>query len=129
MTARHSATETEIPLYLIPTVIARQIIVKNLKFNTNVIDLTEFPLPFPNSIPHNQFRFLSCRRFKVLDYKLHGGVVHRISVKRTCKHHYNITVRTKSLNREFKIRNERTLPFYDDPVDDTNSNGESGGAP
>jgi hypothetical protein len=60
MTARRSATETEIPLYLIPTVIARQI-------------------------------------------KLHGGVVHRISVKRTCKHHYNITVHTKSLNREFNF--------------------------
>jgi hypothetical protein len=128
MTARRSATETEIPLYLIPTVIARQIIVKNLKFNTNVIDLTEFPLPFPNSTPHNQFRFLSCRRFKVLDYKLHGGVVHRISVKRTGKHHYNITVRTKSLNREFKIRNQRAQLFADDPVEDMSSNEDSGSA-
>jgi hypothetical protein len=85
MTARRSATETGIPLYLIPTAIARQI-------------------------------------------KLHGGVVHRISVKRTCKHHYNITVHTKSLNREFKIRNERALPFADHLADDMNSNGDSGGA-
>jgi hypothetical protein len=85
MTARRSATETEIPLYLIPTVIARQI-------------------------------------------RLQGGAVYRISVKRTCKHHYNITVRTKSLNREFKIRNERALPFADDPVEDMNNNGDSGGA-
>jgi hypothetical protein len=85
MTARRSATETEIPLHLFPTVIARQI-------------------------------------------KLHGGVIHRISVKRTCGHHYNITVRTKSLNREFKIRNERARLFADDPVEDMNSNGDSGGA-
>jgi len=85
MTARRSATETGIPLYLIPTVIARQI-------------------------------------------KLHGGVVHRISVKRTCRHHYNITVRTKSLNREFKIRNERARLSTDDPVEDMNNNGDSGGA-
>ena len=33
-----------------------------------MIDLTEFPLPLPNSTPHNQFHFSSCRRFKVLDY-------------------------------------------------------------
>jgi hypothetical protein len=85
MTARRSATETGIPLYLIPTAIARQI-------------------------------------------KLHGGVVHRISVKRTCKHHYNITVHTKSLNREFKIRNERAQLIADDPVEDMNKNGDSGGA-
>jgi hypothetical protein len=81
MTARRSATETEIPLYLIPTVMARQI-------------------------------------------KLHGGIVHRISVKRTHWHHYNITVHTKSLNREFKIRNERAQLFADDPVEDMNSNGD-----
>jgi hypothetical protein len=86
MTARRSATETGIPLYLIPTAIARQI-------------------------------------------KLHGGVVHRISVKRTCKHHYNITVHTKSLNREFKIRNDRAQSFADDPVEDMNSNGEFGDTP
>ena len=85
MTERRSATETEIPLYLIPTAIARQI-------------------------------------------KLHGEVVHRISVKRTCKHHYNITVRTKTLNREFKIRNDRALLLADDPVGDRDSNGDSGGA-
>jgi len=85
MTERRSATETEIPHYLIPTVIARQI-------------------------------------------KLHGGGVHRISVKRTCRHHYNITVRTKSLNREFKIRNDRVLLFADDPVEEMESNGDSGGA-
>ena len=85
MTERRSATETEIPHYLIPTVIARQI-------------------------------------------KLHGGVVYRVSVKRTCRHHYNITVRTKSLNREFKIRNDRVLLFADDPVEEMESNGDSGGA-
>jgi hypothetical protein len=88
MTARRSATETGITLYLIPTAIACQI-------------------------------------------KLHSGVV--VSVKRTCRHHYNITVRTKSLNREFKIRNEsrtrneRALPFADDPVKDMNNNEDSGG--
>jgi len=91
MTARRSATETGITLYLIPTAIARQI-------------------------------------------KLHSGVVYRVSVKRTCRHHYNITVRTKSLNRKFKIRNEsrtrneRALPFADDPVKDMNNNEDSGGA-
>jgi hypothetical protein len=85
MTARRSATETEIPLYLIPTAIAHQI-------------------------------------------KLQGGAVYRISVKRICRHHYNITVRTKSLNREFKIRNDRALLLADDPVEDMNSNGDSGGA-
>ncbi|HUT38101.1 MAG TPA: hypothetical protein VMW77_02225 [Methanoregula sp.] len=51
MTARRSATETEIPLCLIPAVIARQI-------------------------------------------NRQGGSVYRISVKRTCRHHYNLTVRT-----------------------------------
>jgi hypothetical protein len=86
MTARRSATETEIPLRFIPTVIARQI-------------------------------------------KLHDGVVHRISVKRTCRHHYNNTVRTKSLNREFKARNDRARQFADNPVEDMNSNEDSGGAP
>jgi len=85
MTARRSATETEIPLRFIPTVIARQI-------------------------------------------KLHDGVIHRISVKRTCRHHYNITVRTKSLNREFKARNDRARQFADDAVEDMNSEGDSGGA-
>ena len=85
MTARRSATETGITLYLIPTAIARQI-------------------------------------------KLHSGVVYRVSVKRTCRHHYNITVRTKSLNREFKARNDRARLFADDAVKDMNSNGDSGGA-
>lgn len=81
MTARRSATETEIPPHLFPTVIARQI-------------------------------------------KLHDGVVYRISVKRNCGHHFNITVRTKSLNREFRARQ-----FADNPVEDLNSNGDYGGAP
>ena len=85
MTARQSATETEIPLYLIPTAIARQI-------------------------------------------NMWGEEVYRISVKRIHWHHYNITVRTKSLNREFKARNERALPFADDPVEDMSSNGDTGGA-
>ena len=84
MTARRSTTETEIPLSLIPTAIARQI-------------------------------------------KLHGGVVHRISVMRPCRHYYNITVRKKSLNREFKIRNERALLFEDARFEDRISNGDSGG--
>lgn len=85
MTERRSTTETEIPLYLIPTAIARQI-------------------------------------------KRQGEAVYRISVKRTHWHHYNIAVRTKSLNREFKARNERALPFADDPVEDMSSNGDTGGA-
>jgi len=85
MTARQSATETEIPLYLIPTAIARQI-------------------------------------------NMWGEEVYRISVKRIHWHHYNITVRTKSLKRELRIRNERVMPFANDPVDDMNSNGNSGGA-
>jgi hypothetical protein len=85
MTVRRSATGTGIPLYLIPTAIARQI-------------------------------------------KLQGGSVYRISVKRTCRHHCNITVRTKSLNKEFKIRNDRAVLVADDPVEDMNSNGDSGGA-
>ena len=59
MTARRSATETEVPLYLIPTVIGRQI-------------------------------------------KKRGNAVYRISVKRTHWHHYNISVRTKSLPRELR---------------------------
>jgi len=29
-----------------------------------------------------------------------GGLIHRISVKRTNRHHYNVSVRTKSLPRE-----------------------------
>ena len=91
MTAHRLATETELPLCLMPTVIARQI-------------------------------------------KMRGEAVYRISVKRIHWHHFNITVRTKSLNREFKIRNEsrtrneRALPFADDPVKDTNNNGDSGGS-
>lgn len=91
MTVRRSATETGIPLNIIPTAITHQI-------------------------------------------TLHGGVVYRVSVKRACMHHYNITVRTKSLNREFKIRNDsrtrdiRALLFAGDPVKDMNKNEDSGGA-
>ena len=84
MTACRSATETEIPLYLIPASIARQI-------------------------------------------TRQGGAVHRISVKRTCRHHHNLTVRTKPLNREFKIRNDKALLFADDRFEDMNRNGDSGG--
>jgi len=86
MTARLSATETHIPLYLIPHVIARLI-------NTQ------------------------------------GKDVHRISVKRVCLHHYNITVRTKSLKRELKPRN--VVPHGDNPVnndDNLGCDGNSGGA-
>jgi hypothetical protein len=32
-----------------------------------------------------------------------GKRTYRISVKRTCRHHYNITVRTKSLHMELRI--------------------------
>ena len=84
MTARRSATETGIPLSLIPTAIARQI-------------------------------------------TRQGGAVHRISVSRTCRHHYNMTDRTKSLNRECKIRNEKALLFEDARFEDRISNGDSGG--
>jgi hypothetical protein len=56
-TKRTSATEREIPLFLIPQVIVRQI-------------------------------------------RKRGGSVYRISVKRTHRHHYNITVRTKRMPRE-----------------------------
>jgi hypothetical protein len=59
MTARRSTRETEIPLYLIPHVIARQI-------------------------------------------KERGEDVYRISVKRTHWHHYNVSVRTRSLKRELQ---------------------------
>jgi len=34
-----------------------------------LIDLTDFQIPFPDSPPQNKFHFLSCHRFKVLDYK------------------------------------------------------------
>ncbi len=57
MTKSKSVTEGEIPLYLLPRVITRQI----------------------------------CRI---------GDSVYRISVKRTHWHHYNISVRTKSLPKE-----------------------------
>jgi len=40
---------------------------QELKCNTNGIDLTQFPRPFLNSTPHNQFHVSSCHRFKVLD--------------------------------------------------------------
>lgn len=63
MTARRSKSETEIPLFLIPHVIARQI-------------------------------------------KEKGDDVFRISVKRTHWHHYNVTVRTKSLYRELRVRED-----------------------
>jgi len=57
MSKSKSVTEGEIPLYLLPRAIARQI---------------------------NRF----------------GDSVYRISVKRTHWHHYNISVRTKSLPKE-----------------------------
>jgi hypothetical protein len=57
MTKSKSVTEGEIPLYLLPRAIARQV--------------TRF-----------------------------GDSVYRISVKRTHWHHYNISVRTKSLPKE-----------------------------
>jgi len=63
MTTRRSKSEIEIPLYLIPHVIARQI-------------------------------------------KERGDAVFRISVKRTHWHHYNVTVRTKPLRRELRVRED-----------------------
>jgi hypothetical protein len=57
MTPPKSTSATEIPLHLIPHVIARMI-------------------------------------------RERGGKVYRISVKRTHYHHYNISVRTRSLPRE-----------------------------
>ena len=84
MTARRSATETHIPLYLIPHVIACQI-------------------------------------------NKQGEDVYRISVKRILWHHYNITVRTKSLKRECKPRN--VMLHGDNPVEinaDLNHDSNSG---
>ncbi|MFA5348561.1 MAG: hypothetical protein WC294_10515 [Methanoregula sp.] len=92
MTARRSATETHIPLYLIPHVIARQI-------------------------------------------NKQGEDVYRISVKRILWHHYNVTIRIKSLKRECKPRN--VVLHGDNPVnndndlghDDVSHDHDSGGAP
>jgi hypothetical protein len=60
--------------------------------------------------------------------KTQGKAVYSISVKRTHLHHYNITVRTKSVNREFKTRNDRAQLFADNPIEDMISNKDSGGA-
>jgi hypothetical protein len=89
MTARRSATETHIPLYLIPHVIARLI-------------------------------------------NKQGEDVHRISVKRVCLHHYNITVRTKSLKRELRPGHARDPPSRHEPADNRDHGSrdhDSGGAP
>jgi hypothetical protein len=71
MTARRSTRETEIPLYLIPHVIARQI-------------------------------------------KERGDDVYRISVVRTHHHHYNVSVRTRSLKRELQPAREPAPEFSGD---------------
>jgi hypothetical protein len=78
MTARRSATETGIPLYLIPHAIARQI--------------------------HRQ-----------------GRKVNRISVKRGQRHHYNITVGTKSPKRELRPGRARYSPSRHEPADNSDS--------
>ena len=56
-----------------------------------------------------------------------GEDVHRISVKWVCLHHYNITVRTKSLKRELKPR--IVVPSGNNPVDINylSRDGNSGG--
>ncbi len=84
MTPRRSKSETEVPLYLIPSVIARQI-------------------------------------------REQRGEVYRISVKRTHWHHYNITVRTKSVPRELRVRETESLsPAYGHP-DGQSRDERSGG--
>ena len=88
MTARRSVTEAEVPLYLIPAVIARQI-------------------------------------------KKRGNAVYRISVKRTHWHHYNISVRTKSLPRELRPGCGRVPPYPEEPANPStggNRDGDAGGA-
>ncbi len=52
-----------------------------------------------------------------------GKRTYRISVKRTCRHHYNITVRTKSLHRELRV--PKSPSSAHGPVD--NSDRECGG--
>lgn len=80
MTARRSHVETEIPLFLIPHAIARQI---------------------------NE----------------RGDDVFRISVKRMHWHHYNVTVRTKKVARELRVRTD-VCPAGDEAG---NRNDTSGG--
>ena len=80
LTGRRSSIDTGIPLYLIPSAIARQI-------------------------------------------RMLGERTYRISVKRTCRHHYNITVRTKSLHRELRVPKSPSSAHR--PID--NSDSECGG--
>jgi hypothetical protein len=86
MTARRSKSETEIPLFLIPHVIARQI-------------------------------------------REQGDDVFRISVKRTHWHHYTVTVRTKQVHRELRVRKDSS-PARHKPDSPENTPGDesSGGA-
>jgi hypothetical protein len=61
-----------------------------------------------------------------------GEAVNRISVKRGCLHHYNITVRTKSLKRELRpVRVRVPLSRYKpaDHRDRVNRDHDSGDAP
>lgn len=51
---------------------------------------TGIPLYLIPAVINRQIRMLGMRTY-------------RISVKRTCRHHYNITIRTKSLHRELQI--------------------------
>ena len=77
-----SVTEGEIPLYLLPHAIARQI-------------------------------------FRI------GDSVYRISVKRTHWHHYNISVRTKSLPKELApARVTRRVGSKDSIIEHWHSTGE-----
>jgi hypothetical protein len=82
MSKSKSVTEGEIPLYLLPRVITRQI----------------------------------CQV---------GDSVYRISVKRTHWHHYNISVRTKSLPKELApARVARLADFLDPKTEQQHSTGE-----
>lgn len=67
MVKRRSKIDREIPLFLIPEVITRQI-------------------------------------------RERGSAVYRISVKRTHWHHYNVTVRTKTIPRELAPASSAPLP-------------------
>lgn len=82
MTKSKSVTEGEIPLYLLPDAISRQI------------------------------------------HRI-GDSVYRVSVKRTHWHHYNISVRTKSLPKELApARVARLADFRNSITEQRPSNGE-----
>ena len=54
-----------------------------------------------------------------------GMRTYRISVKRTCRHHYNITIRTKSLQRELRILKSPASAHGPDGNSDSGFGGEN----